>query len=132
MKKLFFTFVLLVCMSESTQAQVARNLTFMDNKTDSLDLSLQADVVEISLQVFKYKHLKYLNLSVSDFDILPKEIGRLTNLVYLDLSMSKFTTLPKEMAKLKKLRILDLRQNRLNDGEILKISKMLPKCEILF
>lgn len=130
MKKNIFVFSFLVCLMSNVQAQKATNLTFMNNKTDSLDLSLQENMTEIPMQVFQYKQLKYLNLSLNDLNSLPKEIGQLKNLVYLDLSLNNFAILPKEIAKLKKLKILDLRKTRISDVEILKVTKMLPKCEI--
>lgn len=132
MKNILCIFAFLVCVIGNVQAQKATNLTFMNNKTDSLDLSLQENMTEIPMQVFQYKQLKYLNLSLNGLDSLPKEIGQLKNLIYLDLSLNNLAVLPKEMAKLKKLKVLDLRRTGIPDAEILKVTKMLPKCEIKF
>jgi hypothetical protein len=57
LKNLVFIFALLVCVSGNTQAQVAKSLAKMTDKTDSLNLSGQ-NLTEIPIEVFQYKNLK--------------------------------------------------------------------------
>jgi Leucine-rich repeat (LRR) protein len=76
MKKLFFIFALLVCMSGNTQAQVAKSLAEMTDKIDSLDLSKQ-NLTQIPTEVFQYKNLKDLDLSENPLISLPKKLENL-------------------------------------------------------
>ncbi|XP_073139992.1 disease resistance protein RPM1-like [Henckelia pumila] len=57
-------------------------------------------------EVFKLYHLKYLGLSGTNIEVIPKSIGNLENLETLDMERSKVTELPIEILKLRKLRHL--------------------------
>ena len=67
----------------------------------------------IDLPSSKEEFIKLNNLNLHDrqLNILPKEIGNLTNLIELDLSGNNLTTLPKEIVNLTNLTNLDLKNN---------------------
>ena len=80
-------------------------------KEPSLDLSrlrLKALIPEVKLLT----HLKELNVSHNDFEVLPGEIGELVELISLDLSFNTFTDLPLFIHRLSKLQALNLEQTR--------------------
>ncbi|XP_073146375.1 disease resistance protein RPM1-like [Henckelia pumila] len=66
----------------------------------------KAPIDNIPNEVFKLYHLKYLDLSGTNIEVIPKAIGNLRNLETLYLYESKVTDLPVDILKLCKLRHL--------------------------
>ena len=60
------------------------------------------------------QNVTVLHLDGNDLDILPSEIGQLTNLVRLNLNNNQLTALPPEIGQLSSLRWLSLENNNLS------------------
>ncbi|XP_027081708.2 disease resistance protein RPM1-like [Coffea arabica] len=75
-----------------------------------LDLAGKETQEEISNEIFKMFHLKYLNLYGTRLERVPKAIGKLQHLEYLNLGKTGVRELPMEILKLQKLRFLKVYQ----------------------
>lgn len=98
------------------------NIDSLSEETRALDLS-SSHLIEIPEEVFMFPNLQILLLNnanmhaitvLGGINVLPKEIGNLTNLIVLDLRLNSINKLPPEIGKLKNLRLLDLGGNKLD------------------
>jgi len=73
--------------------------------------------------------LEDLDLSVNLINVLPEELGKLTNLKKLVIASNKLVTLPISIGELQNLTALDCRSNELSEipdtiGDLLRCQKM--------
>ena len=63
---------------------------------------------------------------------LPAEIGKLSNLTKWWLNDNQLTQLPAEIGNLTNLTWLDVEDNFFSHDEEVRISKLLPRCQIIY
>ncbi len=85
---------------------------------------------EFPVEACDLVQLNQLILKNNKIKVIPTDIKRLVNLKRLDLSKNQLTELPVELGDLKELNTLILKGNPLNSGEVEKIQKLLPDCNI--
>ncbi len=78
----------------------------------------------------KLTHLTRLDLHDNQLTTLPPEIGALKKLTELDLRANQLASLPCEIEELMGLRVLDVAGNKLSAGEIERLKRAMPQCEI--
>ncbi len=85
---------------------------------------------EFPIEACDLVQLNQLILKNNRIKVVPADIKKLVNLKRLDLSKNELTQLPAELGELKELKTLLLKGNPLNSGEVEKIQKLLPDCDI--
>jgi Leucine-rich repeat (LRR) protein len=115
------------------------NVEMLANPDTVISISLKKQKLKkVPDELFRFRNLKYLDLSGNKLEEIPSEIGQLQNLLQLDVSNNNLSTLPHEIGllnqlevlvaykniiallpesigELEKLRILDLWNNELED-----------------
>ena len=85
---------------------------------------------EFPIEVCDLTQLNQLIIKNNHIKTIPADIKRLTNLNKLDISKNEISVLPDELSELKGLKTLIVKGNPLPQGEIDKIQKLLPECNI--
>lgn len=141
---LLSSLTVLLCSASFSQEVVLEDIMFSDNwfsdleeakKTPNtvfyLDLSMQK-LKEFPSEILEFKNLKRLLVPVNYWPSIPDEISTLRDLQIIDLSSNYYLNqLPQGLEKLPRLERIVLKDNRLNKGEIERIQKLLPNCEII-
>ncbi len=89
-------------------------------------------LIQLPPELGKLQNLISLHLFNNQLTQLPAEIGNIKNLTLLELGRNQLRQLPPDLGNLKNLKTLYLIGNPLNQGELNRIRKMLPQCEIMF
>jgi len=84
-------------------------------KLDLSGIALFSKLTEIPVEIFDFKHLKFLHLRGHIIEYIPESIGNLTNLTNLNLSNNCLTNLPESIGNLSELKHLNLSQNKLSN-----------------
>ena len=120
-----------------------KNINEITTLTKLNELYLEDCTADLDMDYEKLKNLKNLtDLVLSTvfqkgqeaeyLDEVPESICQLKNLKYLSLYRNDITDLPECMKNLKNLERLDLRLNDIEEDDIPKAIKELPKLEIMF
>jgi len=120
-----------------------RNINEITTLTKLNELYLENCTADLDMDYEKLKNLKNLtDLVLSTvfqkgqeaeyLDEVPESICQLKKLKYLSLYRNDITELPRCMKNLKNLERLDLRLNDIEEDDIPKAIKRLPKLEIMF
>jgi hypothetical protein len=130
-------------------------LTVTGMDCDYGDTSTCWMIREIPSQIKYLNKLKSLILNVNSIKRIPPEIQSLKNLTLLDISDNpglydidnltnlpnlqnlllygcNLSKLPSDIKKLRNLKVLGLTGNNLSKSELLRVSKALPDCKIVF
>lgn len=78
-------------------------------------VSSRIDEKGIDPVLFTLVNLNYLNISDTNLEIVPKDIGNLNNLSNLVLHSNKICSIPDTIGQLSKLKFLDLSRNNLEN-----------------
>ena len=152
-------------VKKTRNKELTLNLNNGDIKEKKLPKDIDESIENLALQsnellylpdeLFKYKKLKYLDISYNKITEIPTELRELQSLEYLDLSNNKLSdinkvigdlarlkvlklsgnklrVLPKSICKLHGLKILDIRKNDLSSRDLLTIARCLPNTNILY
>ena len=68
-------------------------------------------LTEIPVEIYQYKHLKYLDISKNKFTSIPLEINQFKHLEQLNIGKNKLTLCPIVICSIPSLKILKLYQN---------------------
>lgn len=82
--------------------------------------------------VCQWKHLKRLDMHQNRIEGLPKCMGGLKELYSLDLWSNDLEDFPDEISGMESLRFLDLRVIQYSQGEMDRITSLLPSVKIFF
>jgi len=85
----------------------------------------------IPQEIFELEKLEQFHIYNTNLKSIPKEIGKLQNLKFLFINDNNIEVLPKELGELKKLIFIKIDGNPLKEGELDKLKKMLPNCQIM-
>ena len=77
------------------------------------------------------KNLERFYLTDNAIKMLPDEICELTSLKELGLSYNQLTLFPQKIGNLQNLKILRIIDLPLKTGELERIKKLLPNCELV-
>ncbi len=87
---------------------------------------------EIPNTICQWKHLKRLDMHRNRIEGLPKCMGGLKELFSLDLWSNDLGEFPDEISGMKALRFMDLRVIQFSQGEMDRITSLLPSVKIYF
>jgi Leucine-rich repeat (LRR) protein len=133
MKKLFAA--ILICLSPSFLlfAQEEK-ITFLSLEEaqkihpDSVfTLSLKKSKLEIlPAEIYRFKNLRYLDLSFNKLTNLDSNISNFSQLKYLDFSKNKFETFPSNICQLENMEVLKFNRNSIQviDSSIIQLQKL--------
>jgi Leucine-rich repeat (LRR) protein len=102
--------------AQSDEEKVYTNLAEAIQNSDKvykLEL-IKKRLTAFPIEVFRFKNLKYLNLSSNKLSHIPSDIEKLTQLEELDLSRNEITEVPAEIGSLANLKRLILFKNEID------------------
>jgi Leucine-rich repeat (LRR) protein len=130
MRKYYFIILCFIFGCKSKYKPIVDNYVCSITKFNNLSEAIQNKncVEELTLrekgykkipsEIFDFKNLKSLDLSMNEFDSIPNEIGQLTKLEYLSIGYCNIKFVSPNIGKLKNLKNLGLLDNKLTSFPI--------------